>query len=45
MAVLAGKDGEVKLSSTKIGYIDNFSLSVEAEQPRHQSSETSGGSS
>ncbi len=30
MAVLAGKDGEVKLSSTKIGYIDNFSLSVEA---------------
>ena len=30
MAVLAGKDGEVKLSSTKIGYIDNFSLNVEA---------------
>lgn len=28
--VLAGKDGEVKLSSNKIGYIDNFSLSVEA---------------
>lgn len=30
MAVLAGKDGEVKLGSTKIGYIDNFSLSIEA---------------
>ncbi len=30
MAVLAGKDGEVKLSATKIGYIDNFSLSIEA---------------
>lgn len=30
MAVLAGKDGEVKLSSSKIGYIDNFSLSIEA---------------
>ncbi len=30
MAVLAGKDGEVRLSSAKIGYIDNFSLSIEA---------------
>ena len=24
--VLAGKDGEVDLGSSKIGYIDNFSL-------------------
>lgn len=30
MAVLAGKDGEVDLGSAKIGYIDNFSLSIEA---------------
>ena len=30
MAVLAGKDGEVLLSSVKIAYIDNFSLSIEA---------------
>ncbi len=28
--VLAGKDGEVDLGSSKIGYIDNFSLSIEA---------------
>ncbi len=29
MSVLAGKDGSVKLGSNKIGYIDNFSLSIE----------------
>lgn len=30
MAVLAGKDGGVDLGTSKIGYIDNFSLSIEA---------------
>lgn len=29
MSVLAGKDGAVKLDGNKIGYIDNFSLSIE----------------
>jgi len=29
MSVLAGKDGYVKLGSNKIGYIDNYSLSIE----------------
>lgn len=29
MSVLAGKDGSVKLGSDKIGYIDNYSLSIE----------------
>ena len=28
--VLAGKDGEIDLGTSKIGYIDNFSLSIEA---------------
>ena len=28
MAVMAGKDGEIKLGTNKIGYIDNFSLNV-----------------
>lgn len=29
MSVLAGKDGSVKRGSNKIGYIDNFSMSIE----------------
>lgn len=29
MSVLAGKDGAVRLSGKKIGYIDNYSLSIE----------------
>lgn len=29
MSVLAGKDGYVRLGSNKIGYIDNYSLSIE----------------
>lgn len=28
MAVMAGKDGEIKLGTNKIGYIDNFSINV-----------------
>ena len=28
--VLAGKDGEIDLGVNKVGYIDNFSLSIEA---------------
>ena len=29
MSVLAGKDGSIRVGSNKIGYIDNFSLSIE----------------
>lgn len=28
MAVMAGKNGEIKISENKVGYIDNFSLNV-----------------
>ena len=28
MAVMAGKDGEIKLGTNRIGYIDNFSINV-----------------
>ncbi len=28
MAVMAGKDGEIFLGSTRIGYIDNFSVNI-----------------
>lgn len=29
MSVLAGKDGAIKVGSSKIGYIDNYNLSIE----------------